>query len=1554
MTSSLSPLFVDHSDLATFSQAISLNANQVPSQQLDQQFWATPARETTSLVQETLEITLTSPRLINTISFDTARYPHDLDVQYFSNQGVWQSFVDLATGAPASVSVLRSVPPKLPKATAVPGHLHPQHSYAAHWEPVSFLLEPVTVQRLRLVLQRDPRGAGPRDAFGNTVPYSLAIANLLIGYKITSLADIPRTALQPDSFTTRQSFATTDDLLGSSVDYSLRTNRAANIVSNTDDQASLIWRCEPQPYPRAVVNFCADLRDARGQGQVVDRIFIDPLNNGAHISLYYCNQTPVGGFDPVADPLTATQAPFTGTAALVDGALHLGAYGENASVNIDNTALGFDPSLPWWIGIRCRPNYSQGVDATEHPLFDCGTFRIVISADGVQLLTALGDVVDLPLAYLVEQDLTLIASFDGTNYYLHARTLIDDEQVIQPSSTTASQAEVPLLTLGSNLAGTVFANVELIDFVLKEEILPGDDFLDFPDVYSTVAQFSGEDSSLSANALLRLDPTNPLISTAYPSGLFGGPASKYDQMVWTPIPRDYVMQRGWMYLPATKIKFLKLEFTNLQAEYRDIYVPTTQRVKTFPPEVLADFSNSQRDRAATLDDLGHLTMASLTSASPYLDFPIYISSGGTQKGYTNTEAYVADDYNTGSRLYQSRGWMWGYQQLHAPTSAPRWNKISRHDYTVEMVTPTIKLAYFVGLRRIQFARTIFTGQDDAAQYEDMLVDEANIVTSNWVFDPSNEALHSGAAAKAQATSAIFGSSRNLRGIQFAAQQSEAAQLLPDPDFADPLSRNWAFIGDAEAVASSTLSPLVGTVLPVTRSIVTGYWGDVRPLYPTWGDLVAGGVTYGQLTTSGRTRQTEGGIASVTAVPQPAGGRLLAAARVVAPTDLASPLWVQIIDSVTGVVLAEESSEVKRDQVTEWFTEYEIGAGGTFTPVLWGDLVGPPGTAYPSLADSFGRPDATTLGVMDSGQQWLTGTNGLSLTIASLKGKVTVLGQSNYVDTSSPWGSLKVTLGNAITTGTATASVALLDLGGYKLMNDGRVVSTATTQATAPLFTPAPGDVLRFDFMPTKGVPPAQLPPGGSTIAQPYAMLIYRNNNWVQTILTAREFSTLRGIAGQVNQTFSAFVWTPSYSEVPSGLLVKRMPMPSDGALSSDSTYWQATDGSQWFITGAYTFATGLSYLGAISSATPTSTGASLITRDYIDEFGSFVFSVTQLAAGVTTSTYMLAVLDIDFNNTVSLYLRADGAVVSQAQDGTVTVIKSGVVPSPANGTISVRYLPTAFLSSAFKTTYSIGPSDTKAMIFVQNGAVQGVVSGGDSLWVSSWRGIASYNDGSSHFTIHEGMAWAPDASQVALDTRARTWGDVDQSNTRTWGDLATSQQLNTDPVIVQVVQKAASGDTWFMDTLSLFSDPIVWEFSNDGGFTWVPGLDIRNNPKGVLLFPPPAPGASNPNPPQNKLTWRVTAWGPNAWVSHLVIRPWYQGLTQGIPPRTAASQQGPNVNPYDHYPPIEQDPRFKVWNKPIPRSWWFAYRDHDPTHISDITAQWLVLLAGDAIVLETP
>lgn len=143
-------------------------------------------------------------------------------------------------------------------------------------------------------------------------------------------------------------------------------------------------------------------------------------------------------------------------------------------------------------------------------------------------------------------------------------------------------------------------------------------------------------------------------------------------------------------------------------------------------------------------------------------------------------------------------------------------------------------------------------------------------------------------------------------------------------------------------------------------------------------------------------------------------------------------------------------------------------------------------------------------------------------------------------------------------------------------------------------------------------------------------------------------------------------------------------------------------------------------------------------------------------------------------------------------------------------------------------------------------------------------------------------------------------------------------------VRVRLIQQGASTDTWKVDRLSIFDDGLVWEFSNDGGETWYEALDIRNNPDGVLVFPRPS----------NALAWRVTSYRPNRSITSLQIRPWYErqmGTLMSVPHR------GPNVSSFDHDPPIDLDPEFKVWSNPVPRWWWLAGRRFPILPLSGVT-----------------
>jgi hypothetical protein len=172
-----------------------------------------------------------------------------------------------------------------------------------------------------------------------------------------------------------------------------------------------------------------------------------------------------------------------------------------------------------------------------------------------------------------------------------------------------------------------------------------------------------------------------------------------------------------------------------------------------------------------------------------------------------------------------------------------------------------------------------------------------------------------------------------------------------------------------------------------------------------------------------------------------------------------------------------------------------------------------------------------------------------------------------------------------------------------------------------------------------------------------------------------------------------------------------------------------------------------------------------------------------------------------------------------------------------------------------------------------------------------------------------------------------TWAQVEASYPTwvsttglSWSSVDTSEAPLGATVTAQLIQKDSTEDTWDVDNISVFEDSITWEFSNDGGVTWYPAYDVRNNPRGVVTFPAAQQGAGT------QLKWRLTAYRPGLSVSALAIRPWYVTWPRGIMPRPAGIGHGPNLSPHDHYAPIEQDPRWQLSSSPVPDSWFFSVR----------------------------
>jgi hypothetical protein len=293
----VAPLFMGGVPVGNLADALARVDNQAGQRQNAQtRFWATPVRaQEQDPIRDILEVDLSTTRLINTVSFDLAHFPHRAALEYSpTSTDAWTPVLD-QFGSPVVVEIIDSNPPVLPQNTS-PGLAHPQHFGAGHWLPQDFKIDPIQASRLRLVLTRPFGGAPPINTQGATVPYSLGVRSFVTGYRVDSRADIPAREMLPGSLVEHRPIEYTRDLLGSTISFSERENLATHLLSGG------IWRSEPQPLPYAVVNLYADVQDYTSGtplATVIDRFFIDPITSGCSVNVYYTNDdVPIGVDDP--------------------------------------------------------------------------------------------------------------------------------------------------------------------------------------------------------------------------------------------------------------------------------------------------------------------------------------------------------------------------------------------------------------------------------------------------------------------------------------------------------------------------------------------------------------------------------------------------------------------------------------------------------------------------------------------------------------------------------------------------------------------------------------------------------------------------------------------------------------------------------------------------------------------------------------------------------------------------------------------------------------------------------------------------------------------------------------------------------------------------------------------------------------------------------------------------------------------------------------------------------------------------------------------------------
>jgi hypothetical protein len=407
-------------------------------------------------------------------------------------------------------------------------------------------------------------------------------------------------------------------------------------------------------------------------------------------------------------------------------------------------------------------------------------------------------------------------------------------------------------------------------------------------------------------------------------------AAEMDRLAWHSLPLSFVLQKGWIKLPPTRSRFFKLEFTGLAPEPYENLLGLTRSVQMFPKTEVNTFLEQ---RVRGMDEKSyppglkaHIVQQQLSRYSDQLN-AIEIENANYE-GYSPTDSFFIQDPVAAQEI-QSQSWTMGFQPWHSGTAIPRFIPHGPHAYQTLVIKDTYKMAFFVGISRLEAYRFDATAMDDTKVYTDFFGDTSALENdSTWDFNPHR--LFSGGADDAVATSKILSSRRGVVGVQFATLQTEPKQYIYDDDFRDPALNTYDFkdadrfhvVGDA-TVRYISLDHAV-RIARVTESHLMDIQRRgqiVQPLVkPTFHDET---LTVDDIA---RAQKTWGGISSP-ALPLPHEGRVNVGVRGIFEQDLQSPLFLRIINQNTEEVLAEKQIYGLGGQMFEESLTYRVPAGG---------------------------------------------------------------------------------------------------------------------------------------------------------------------------------------------------------------------------------------------------------------------------------------------------------------------------------------------------------------------------------------------------------------------------------------------------------------------------------------------------------------------------------------------------------------------------------------------------------------------------------------------------
>jgi hypothetical protein len=1483
-------------------------------------FWSSQPRMPSANLQENYYVSTGNPVQINYISFDLAHFPHQAAIYWMDDDGNWNP-VTWSNGTPVSVVINGSVPAVVNNKAALAAGLNPYHYGAGHWVHFDEIISVISTSQLLFVMNRSfattlPAGVTPVDASGNVCAYPLGIRDLDFGYLIQQRSDVPWTPRNPSVITERMPFDTCDDVHGSPMTVAIRENRASDMVAGAS------WRCQPQLRSDAVVCLYIDSRDPTGNPQVIDRFYMDPVTSGVRVNLYYAAQPPPSGavFGPLDAPLLSPDIQAGGTQ--LPAALQAGLSFPDTStfLTISAAAAGITGSAPWWVGIAFQPQFASS-DPDNYLIVDAEIFQLYFSGGSFIATSQAGNVFgQWTVPFAVSDTIIFAVVFDGSNLWGWVSAT--------PSALSAAALGIGSAPLNSN---PYFSS-------------------------GSVAGWTASEGSSSLTLAPPVAPDPSILSAFAAEFVSSGPAGTFSD---SPLP--FTAASGQPYLAS--VWLLSVGATTVQAGFgwqTSSGVQNGLQEFTLPGGVWTLCATVQvAPQGTTGGWLQAVTSASgqtiwimnftalpapaewgLLHAAPAFSFPTVkaISLGGALPSTGIVPLISNPDFGGGS----TAGWSGFNAAITALNSAPpggpqAWSILLQPSGAEPYCALEGEPASFTVIPGAQYTVTAavsplsssvpveigFDWQNASHLYETTTTQIISPVLGQW-------SAYTFTFTAPQA--AVYGYPRvglnneNLNDIPTSAQLwIQQVQVTGPGTFAQ---MNGNYLLNAMVIKQETLDMTQG----IPADLVSFADNPGGYVYPP------GGSVPGDTTQNSAVRFHPSFILGT----------------------------VNPYGFVGGIGSAYESCSW-----TPVMADYTLSKGFMeFDPVLASVFKFEFTSLAPEPFDWIG-PVTVPMKTMTSKPPSLSGASSVPLD-NGLTVNQQVAPSANFAD--SPFPQQPYPPGSSLP----------------------REALYATTPAGAEIMASKNGSLYNFQqWKPSSSVPVniAAGPHGyGSADFPTHSRIAYfvaiNSLTMYRTSYTSQDdteeytdyFGDLANVGPQpfMQPLAVPWNWSPGFLTTPGGLsscaLMQSKIFPSDHTVTGVQFATTQSDAVQ--ILADPDFASpGIPEWKSVGDALPVTIAANIntqlgamaqITRNATGEVTS-ITGVEEVPSGVlyewqdlmnnfsSWSLLMTAIGDwAGFLHIVYTPEQYTIAIPAASYYGGISTVNPQAVTGAGRIYAAARVFSPVALSQPLALQILDGATGT-VLAEEENPVAGGVVT--------EW--YVGYTLGSADFTT--ALTWSQMIAQYPA------WNDFFNpvnGDPEAWLQIDTSVTPLGQTVNVQLIQRGITADTWYVDNVSLFEQSIVWQFSNDGGNTFYPALDIRNNPSGVLIFPPLPqvesplvllPGQPPLSPAQqgtgNQLVWQLQGWRPGLCVSSLVIRPWYSVYPRGVPPQAAGIGYGPNLTPGDYYPPIASDPHWQAWDSPIPQSWYFAYQallNESSNYVPVIEAPGEPggLVLGDALVVS--